>query len=176
LPYWILGSLSETASLSASLSVLIFKTSVSIRARSRAPRLVFGVDVSAPPSVRDITWIAKLARSTKAHLDVIYIDPRPRALLGSLQERKSREDTQKILQRQVTALKSKGAGSVTTVILKESRSIAHTIVEFSEKRAAWLTITTTPKRTKIRRLLLGSNARHILALTQRPFLSLRSSI
>lgn len=173
LPYWILGSLSETASLSASMPVLIFKTSTSISPRSRAPRLVCAVDVAAPPSARHITWIANLARSTKADLDLVYVDPRPRAMLSSLQQRKSKGDAQRILRSQVVAFKSKGAGSVTSTILSEGRSIAHTMAEFSEKQSAWLTITTTPKRTKIRRLLLGSNARHILALTRRPFLSLR---
>lgn len=171
LPYWFLGSLAETASLSASMPVLVLKHSSTIISRTR--KLVVAVDASATPSARDIAWLANLSRSTKSHLSLVYVEPRKRAVVDSLQERKSKTESLHSLQQLALSLRSKGAVATTVTILPEDRSIAHRIVEFSEKQKAWMTITTTAKRTRLRKLLLGSNARRILALSKRPFLSLR---
>lgn len=175
LPYWFLGSFAETASLTATMPVLILKNSTPIAKLTQKPLLVVPIDVSTPPDARDVTWIANLSRSTKSHLSLVYVEPRRRAVVDSLQERKSKDEAALILNRVATALKSKGAISTTTRILAETRSIAHAIVDFAEKEKSWMTIATSPKRKKLRKLLLGSTARHVLALSKRPFLSLRLS-
>jgi nucleotide-binding universal stress UspA family protein len=173
LPYWYLGSLAETAALAATLPVLILKNSTPLAAVSRQPKLIIAVDVAAPPNTRDLTWLGNLSRSTKSHLSLVYVEPRHRVVIDSLQERKSKDEAKRVLRRLATSLKSKGAAATTISVLPESRSIAHAIVEFAEEEKAWMTVATTPERTRLRRLLLGSNARHILALSKRPFLSLR---
>lgn len=173
LPYWFLGSLAETASLSATMPVLVLKHSAPSTEGSRTRKLVVSVDASASPSTQDITWLANLSRSTKSHLSLVYIEPRKRAVVDSLQQRKGKAEARQSLQRLATSLRSRGAVTTTVTVLPEDRSIAHTIVEFAEKQKAWMTITTTAKRTRMRKLLLGSNARHILALSKGPFLSLR---
>ena len=175
LPYWFLGSFAETASLTAKMPVLILKNSTPIAKFAQNPVLVVPIDVSTPSDARDVTWIANLSRSTKSHLSLVYVEPRKRAVVDSLQERKSKDEAALVLNRVATALKSKGALSTTASVLPETRSIAHAIVDFAEKEKSWVTICTSPKRKKLRKLLLGSTARHVLALSKRPFLSLRLS-
>lgn len=173
LPYWFLGSFAETASLTATMPVLILKNSTPIARLAHKPVLVVPVDVSAPPDARDVRWIANLSRSTNSHLCLVYVEAKKKAVVGSLRERKSKDEAALVLNRVAASLKSKGAVSTTTSILAETRSIAHAIVEFAERKKSWMTIATAPKRKNLRRLLLGSTSRHVLALSKRPFLSLR---
>lgn len=171
-PYWVLGSFSETASLIASIPVFIIKPTISTNKFSRNVRFILAVDVAAPPTAHAIKWLSDLAQSSRARLYIVYVEPKKRALVDSLQNRIENSEALKALTRLETAFKSNGVQAIKTV-LPETKSIAHTIVDFSDKMKAWLTITTAPKRSGVRKLLLGSNARKILRLTERPFLSLR---
>ena len=173
LPYWFLGSFAETASLTATMPVLVLKNSTPMAKLASKPLLVVPIDVSAPPVARDVAWIANFSRSTGSRLSLVYVVPKQRIVVDALQERKNKDEAKRVLNRVAAALESKGALATTTIVVSESRSIAHSIVDFSEKEKAWMTIATSPKRKKLRRLLLGSNARHVLALSKRPFLSLR---
>ncbi|MGE3682183.1 MAG: universal stress protein [Bdellovibrionales bacterium] len=172
LPYWFLGSLSETASLTAKIPVLVLKNSAFQVRLPQKPNFVVAVDVAAPPQAQQISWLVRLAKVTDASVHLIYVEPLVRPVIDRLQQRKNHEEATRILKRMEGAIKSSGV-FVHASIREETRSIAHTIVEFAEEKRASLTLVTTPKRSKVRKLLLGSNARHVLALTKRPLLSLR---
>lgn len=63
--------------------------------------------------------------------------------------------------------------NVNIIVEDEEVSVGHTIAKISNKSKSWIIVTTSAKRKKVRRLLLGSRARQMLALTKRPFLSIR---
>lgn len=172
LPYWILGSFSETAALTAGISVLVIKPHVSEGDFPPEPRFVVAVDPAAPPSKKDRQWIRKLAKNAGALVHLVYVEPRPRALLGSLQKRQPKGVAGGVLKGLARELRGAGVQS-TAEILEEEQSVAHTIAGLAEARKAWITITVGAERSAMRRLLLGSTARRILSLTKRPFLSLR---
>ncbi len=172
LPYWFLGSFSETASLTAKMPILVFKGKLSSLEISRNTNFVVGVDVAAPPSSQDIQWLVSLAKAAQARVHLLYIEPQERLIVGRLQLRKNRIEAIRILERLQRAFEAKGVSS-TSSIKEETRSIPHALVEFADKKGALLTVATTPKRSTVRKLLLGSTARNVLALTKRPFLSLR---
>lgn len=172
LPYWFLGSFAETASLAASVPVMVIKPIVSKSDFSKDVRFVVGVDVAAQPSQKALNWLASHARLCSACVDLVYVESKPKRLINFFQEQKKHTEVTHILERLSRELKGKGIRTEIS-ILKESHSIAHSLVEFSEKRKAWLTITFEAKRSLHRRLLLGSSARRTLSLTKRPFLSLR---
>lgn len=172
LPYWFLGSFSETASLTAKLPILVFKGKFSNIEISRSANIVVGVDVAAPPSSQDINWLVSLAKAAQARIHLLYVEPRERPLVDQLQLRKNRDEATHVLERLQHAFETRSVSSTLT-IKEETRSISHTLVEFADKKGALLTVATTPKRSSVRKLLLGSTARNVLALTKRPFLSLR---
>lgn len=175
LPHWFLGSFSETAALTAPLPVLVLKLSSQISELPPRASFVVGIDTDAPPSKGAVDWIAGLARETKAAVHLLHVSPRKRPLASAILRSKSKNGTsgKDVLKNLQSSFASKGvAASAST--LEESMSVAHTIVGFAESKKAWLTIVTSPERSRARRLLLGSNARKILNLTKRPFLSLRT--
>lgn len=172
LPYWFLGSFSETAALTAKIPVFIIKPSLDESDLAREVRFVLAIDASAPPTAAAIRWVADLAKPSNARIDLVYVEAKKRALIDSLQLRKSRDEAESALKKVDSALQSNGVRTQKK-ILKESKSVAHTISEHSDDVKAWLTITTTPERSEARKLFLGSTARKVLTLTRRPFLSLR---
>lgn len=172
LPYWFLGSFSETASLTAKMPILVFKGKLSNLEFSHNTNFVVGVDVTAPPSSHDINWLVSLAKAAQARIHLLYIEPRERPLVSRLQLRKNRDEAIIVLERLQRTLETRNVPSTST-IKEQTRSISHTLVEFADKKGALLTVATTPKRSSVRKLLLGSTARNVLTLTKRPFLSLR---
>lgn len=172
LPHWILGSFSETAALTASLPVLVMKPHTRELDLSKSARFVVAVDVAAPLSSKDLRWITKAAKLADSHVDLVYVEPRPRPVIESLQKRREKGEASLVLKKMQRILRSEGV-ETSAEILTEGKTIAHTIAEFAEKRKAWMTITVGAKRSLARKLLLGSTARRLLSLTERPFLSLR---
>lgn len=172
LPYWFLGSFSETAALYASVPVLIIKSSSTKMKWARDPKFVLAVDVAAPPSARDIRWIAERVKSARATLELIYITPKRRFFLDKLQLRKSRSETVKTLQALAQQFKARGVHARSTV-RDEGTSIAHSIRDFADELGAWMIMTITAERTRARKLLLGSKARRLLGLSERPLVSIR---
>lgn len=171
LPYWILGSFSETASLTAPLPVLIIKPyNITF---SRSVRIVLAVDVSAPPSSQTLVTIAGLAEKANAHVDLVYANTSTTNILKkNLSDPRDNKEARiilKDLQSKLLSLKIKS----NIKLLMGVDSVAHAIADYAEETQAWLTITTEVKRTKSRKLLLGSTSRRILKLTKRPFLSMR---
>jgi nucleotide-binding universal stress UspA family protein len=172
LPYWLLGSVSETASLTAKVPVLVLKAPSRERKFSRFVNFVVGVDVAAPPSRQDVNWIANLARVCGARVHLFYVRPRKNKLRDKVRAKVDRQQTHQVLQGLEARFNEKGI-STSVVIKPERKSIPHTITEYAAKTGAWLTITTTAQRSRAQKLLLGSNARHILMFSKGPFLSLR---
>lgn len=172
LPYWLLGSFSETAVLTATLPVLVIKPQLRKTELSPEVRFLLAIDVAAPLNKKTMKWISKLANSVDAHIDIIYIKPRSRIFVDISQERKNTNDANRVLSKVQAHFKEHGVKSKTG-ILEESKSVAHTLADFAEKKHCWLIITTDAERSKKLKLLLGSTARRILKLTKRPFLSLR---
>jgi len=172
LPYWFLGSFSETAALRASVPVLILKPFLHSLNLSKDPKFILTVDVAAPPSGKMVAWMADLAEKAKASLLITYVIPRYRLFVDPLQERQSRAQAIQRLEDLQSKFISLGVPAKIKV-LDESKSIAHTISNFADESGAWMIVTTAADRSAHRKLLLGSRARHILALTKRPFLSMR---
>jgi nucleotide-binding universal stress UspA family protein len=171
LPYWLLGSLSETASLAASLPVLVIKSTIQ-SSLSNQRNIVVGIDVSAPPSAGELAWLERVGKFSESKLHLIYVLPKIRPVVERLQHRQTKVAAENTLNIICKTLGARGVEADYSV-LQERQSIAHTITKFADRKCAWITITTTAKRSRVRKLLLGSNARHVLTLSKRPFLSLR---
>jgi nucleotide-binding universal stress UspA family protein len=172
LPHWIMGSFSETAALLARHPTLIIKPHIPPEQFASAPHMVVCVDVIAPPSAQELRWIATAAKTGGATLDLLYVKPKPRPLFAAMQPGKTPKDPQKVLDDAQKKLEKAGV-SVRSSILDEGSSLAQTVVDFAEQKQTWAIFTVATPRSTLRKLLLGSQARKILALTQRPFLSLR---
>lgn len=172
LPHWLLGSFAETAALSSVLPVLIVKPHWKESAYSREFRILVTVDVLTPPTKEQIRWIAKATRGSRAKVDLVHALPRPRILTEAVRPALRRGEAEATLERVRKELRSEGVVSETHLV-DETRSLAHALSEFADKRKSWLTVTAGSPRPLPYRLLLGSTARRILSLTERPFVSLR---
>jgi nucleotide-binding universal stress UspA family protein len=172
LPHWILGSFSETAALLARHPTLIIKPHMSPEQFAPTPHLVVCVDVTAPPTSKELRWIVNAAKTGEAALELLYVQPKSRPLLDAVQRSKAPKEPQKILEDMQRKLQKAGL-SVSSSVLEEGSSLAQTVVDFAEQKQTWAILTVATPRSTLRKLILGSQARRILALTQRPFLSLR---
>lgn len=171
-PYWILGSVSETAALTAAMPVMIIKPRPKNLEFSREVRFVVGVDAANPFSSDALLWIANAAHTANVRIDLVYVEPKKRWVIDAVKGKKNQGEASEVLGKMQSFLLSHGVKCAVT-LLKESQSIAHTFVEFADQRKAWLTLTVAVKRSKARKIIFGSSARRILLLTKRPFLSLR---
>jgi nucleotide-binding universal stress UspA family protein len=172
IPHWFLGSVSETAALTATLPLLIIKPQMRESDFSREPRIVVGIDASSPPDAAAVRWIAAFAKSAKAHVDLVYVEAKFRPGIDALNWRKAKAEAAKVLDGLQAKLRATGVRA-SVQILEESKSMAQALVDFADERAAWITLTVSRSRSMARRLLLGSTSRQALTLTKRPFLSLR---
>lgn len=172
LPYWILGSFSETVALLARHPTLVIKPHLTRENFAATPHMVVGVDVAVPPTSQDIRWIANAAKLSGATLDLVYVKPQQRRLLHNLAQGKAPKSPESILQGLQGKLQKSGVETRVN-ILDEAVSLAQTLVDFAEQKQTWVIITVAAPRSTLRKLLLGSHARRILTLTRRPFLSLR---
>lgn len=172
LPHWILGSFAETATLTAKLPVLVVKPSLDVTDFSKEARFILAVDAHTRVSKKQLRWIVNLARPASAQIDIIYVEPRPRPVLKWLQGDEPQSGAEENLNEISRELSAAGV-KTKVLVLKESKSIAHTITDYAEKRKAWLSITINTERSTAKKLFLGSTARRVLSLTERPFLSLR---
>lgn len=172
LPHWVLGSFSETAALLCRHPTLVIKPHISRDDFAAKPHMVVGIDVTVPPSSTAMRWIADTAKTGGAALELVYVKPKPRFLLNSLQQGKAPKSPESILEGLQNKLQKQGL-DVRSSVLDEDDSIEQTLVDFSEQKKTWGIITVAAPRTTLRKILLGSHARRILSLTRRPFLSLR---
>lgn len=174
LPQWILGSFSETAALTSKLSVLVIKPHLKTTDFSTKPRLVVAVDVEAPPTPKELRWIARLCLASGAKLDMVYA--MPRRFAGPFHEDDIRQpNPTPALKALRLALKKEGVSASVAALDTENgkRPLEKTISDFADARKAWGIITISAKRSRARALFLGSTTRRLLARTKRPFLSLR---
>lgn len=171
-PYWLLGSFAETAAFSASTPVLVIKPQAKKLAFSSKVRLTVALDEVASYSSKQLEWIADIAHMSKAHVDLISVKPSHQGILSSLRKPVKSSFSDKNLKSFEKFLLKKGI-STSLRVVKEKESIAQTIVDFAEKTKSWVIITISTDRKFMRRVLLGSTSRRILAITKRPFLSLR---
>lgn len=151
---------------------MVIKPHIHLSDFSDEVRFVVAVDVAAPPAPTAIDWLARAATICNVNIDLVYAGPQPTSIADTLQQRKYRPDPTRVLQHISKTLRSKGVHSTIT-LLEQTDSPAHALVEFSDQRKAWATITLAAQRSIAWKLLLGSTARRILALTKRPFISLR---
>lgn len=174
LPYWFLGSFAETAALTATIPILIMKPQINNTEFSKKPLIVVAVDAATTYSVKHLKWISEFAYPAQATLELVYVKPNTAHILSSIRKPEQRSIANNELKKLQKALEEMGL-KVTLSMLPELETVAHTIVEFAEKKKAWTIITIFAQRKLVRRLLLGSTARKVLSLTNRPFLNLRIS-
>lgn len=172
LPHWILGSFAETAALTAATPVMVVKPHWKEAPFSRKVRFLVAVDIATPPTSAQINWIVRLAKSSNADVDLVFVEPKHRVVLDLVQPPKIKVDSAKVLDGIKSRLHEKGVFAMTHVI-PETKSLAHALANFGDQKKSWVFIMTSPKRSLPHRLLLGSTARRLLALTERPLLSLR---
>lgn len=172
LPYWLLGSVSQTAALTSKMSVLVIKKPITSLELSRQRNIVVGLDVSSPPSLRDVASLSQLANAASAQIHLVYVRPSKRPIIHRLRPRADITEIKRVLEKIKRALDARGVDA-TVAIVDERSSVAQALMEYAEKKKTMLLVTTTVKRSATRKLLLGSTARNTLALTKRPFLSLR---
>ncbi|HET9239307.1 MAG TPA: universal stress protein [Oligoflexus sp.] len=171
LPHWILGSFSETVALLARHPTLVIKPHISPKEFAATPHMVVGIDVAVPPTSQDLRWITEAAKTGGAALDLVYVNPKPRLLLNTLQQGKSAKSPQSILESIQNKLQKSGL-DVHSSVVDEGDSISQTLVDFAEQKKTWAIITIAVPRSTLRKRLLGSHARRVLRHTRRPFLSL----
>jgi nucleotide-binding universal stress UspA family protein len=171
-PLWLLGSFSETAALTARHPILVIKPHMSPQDFAPSPHMVVCIDVTAPPSTQVLRWIAQAAGAGGAAIDLVYVKTKRRPILDVIQPSKAPKDPQKILDG-IQAKLQKAGLQVSVSVLEEGSSLAQTLVDFAEQKQTWAILTVAAARSTLQKLMLGSNARRILTLTQRPFLSLR---
>lgn len=172
LAHWILGSFSETAALTSCMPVLVIKPQWKTGFFSKAPRILVAVDASAPPSKKALNWISKFSRHARTEVDLVYVEPRHRLVFDTIQSRKTKSEAVLALQNIQGTLKKDGV-QVKSHYLEENKSLAHTLAGFAEETGSWIIVTVATKRALPHRLLLGSAARRLLGITERPFLTLR---
>lgn len=172
LPHWILGSFAETAALTAATPVLVVKPHWMEAPLSRKVRFLVAVDITTPPTTSQINWIVRLAKSSSADVDLVFVEPRHRVVLDLLQVPKIKTNSTKVLEGIQSRLVEKGVFAAIHVI-PETKSIAHALATFGDQKKSWVFVMTSAKRSLPHRLLLGSTARRLLALAERPLLSLR---
>ncbi len=171
LPLWFLGSFSATATLRATVPALVLKPAGRSLDLSK-PRVVLAVDAASPPDAQAVRFIARLAKVARGPVDLVYVEPRRKPVIDSLQQRKGKDDARIVIEKTQAKLKTAGVSS-SIHLLSETLSVAHAISEFAENKKAIFTICVAAKRSRTRKLLLGSTARQVLTLSQRPFLSVR---
>lgn len=169
LPAWLLGSFSATAALTATLSPLIIKPHLVRSDLATHARFTVAVDTIDPWSADALKWLQDFARSAKAHVDLVYVEPKFRPGIDALQWRTSKSEARKILDGMRTKLAAAGV-KASAAILEETQSKAHALVEYADEHKAWATIVKRADRSVGHKLLLGSTSRKTLALTKRPFL------
>jgi nucleotide-binding universal stress UspA family protein len=172
LPYWVLGSFSETLALTADQPIMVLKSHTRESDFSTKVRILVALDVAASYSAQEIGWLIKLAKNSNAHVDLVYAKPRRAKFLDSVRLPKEQKEAESKMAA-ISSVFRKAGVTVTIAVLSESDSVAKAIVEYADKRQSWVLVTISTQRQWFRRLLLGSTARKILSLTKRPFLSLR---
>lgn len=172
IPYYLLGSFAETAALSATTPVLVIKPQTKNLSFSIKPRLTVALDATTNYSSKQLKWIANIAYLSKAHINLLSVKPNASGILSSLYKPEKPKFANKALEKIEQSLTKMGISTSLNVV-KEKESIAQTIVDFADKTKSWAIVTISADRKLARKLLLGSTARRILALTKRPFLSLR---
>lgn len=172
--HWILGSFCETAALVSSMPVLIIKPQARLSEFAEEFRILIAVDVNEPMTDKSLRWIAKKAAIPSAMVELIYVE-KAKSTGSFLRIGKSTTKTSapiKELKRLQAELTKKGIKTKASV-LKGGSSISQSIVDYADNIQASLIITETSKRSRTRRILLGSTSRSILRMTKRPFLNLR---
>jgi nucleotide-binding universal stress UspA family protein len=172
LPYWVLGSFSETVALLSRHPTLVIKPQIAREDFAATAHMVVGIDVAVPPPSKDLRWITDAAKAGGASVELVYVRPKMRRILNDLSQGKNLKSPESILESIKNKLQKNGL-DVHSTVLDEGDSIAQTLVNFAEQKKTWAIITVAAPRSTLRKLLLGSHARRILSLTQRPFLSLR---
>ncbi len=172
LSYWFLGSFSETAALTAKVSVLVLKPQIKSSDFSKNVRMVVALDLDVTYSTREITKIIDWAKKAKSHVDLIYAQRKSTVLSPSLRSSNKQRDAENKLNKIASYFKKANVRTSVVVIDKEN-STAEAIVKYADSRKAWMILTISTERAFSRKLLLGSTARRILSLTKRPFLSLQ---
>lgn len=95
---------------------------------SKDVRFVLSVDAAVPMPKKSLRWIIKLAKAVSAHVDIVYVEPRLRPLIDSLQKRQPKNMADKVLKAISQEFRAAGVSSKVE-ILEESKTIAHTITE-----------------------------------------------
>lgn len=172
LPYYLLGSFAETATLSAPTSLLVIKPHVKNVSFSTRPRLTLALDPTIQYSRQQMMLIATIAAISKARVNIISVYPNYSDSLLSLTEPKKPKTGNKELKKFAQFLNEMGISTSVTFV-KQNKSIAKTIINFADQTKSWAIITLSVERKLTRRIFIGSTARRILTLTKRPFFSLR---
>jgi nucleotide-binding universal stress UspA family protein len=171
LAYWMLGSFSETATLTATVPLLVLKRQIDITRFGKNPVIVLAVDIEYPPRQNVLKRVSQLARRLKASTRILYVLPKPR-LIHKVLEKPKRPNIISLNQKFKSQLQS-GQTKPRFVIKREGKTIAHTINEYAESQRAWAIVLTRSNRGRMHKLLLGSTARRTLALSKLPLLVLR---
>jgi nucleotide-binding universal stress UspA family protein len=160
LPYWYLGSFSETAAFTSKIPVLIVKTGLTAASLAEKPHMTVAVDASTLPGVRSLQRIILTASNLGAEVDLVYVRPE-----GDLDE------AVKIRLERLRSMFSRSGVKAKMLILRRNASIAQTVADHARARGSWLLVTYSAAKKGLGQKLMGSVARKILTLSRTPFLS-----
>jgi nucleotide-binding universal stress UspA family protein len=174
LAYWMLGSFSETATLSATVPVLLLKQQIDVTRFRKNPVIVLSVDIEYPPRRKVLKSVGELAMRLKASTHVLYVLPKSRLIHKVFEKPEDLPNLVSAHQKLKTQLQSHQI-KPRFVIKNESKTIAHTINEYAESQHAWAIVLTPSNRGRMHKIMLGSTARRTLALSKLPLLVLKDT-
>jgi nucleotide-binding universal stress UspA family protein len=160
LPYWYLGSFSETAAFTSRIPVLIVKTSLTVASLAEKPHVTVAVDASSLPGARSLQKILLTALTLGAEVDLVYVRPE-----------RDPDEAVKIHLERLRSKFSRSGVKAKVLMLRRNGSIAQTVADHARQRRSWLLVTYSSAKKSLRQRLMGSVARKILTLARTPFLS-----
>lgn len=171
----VLGSFCEAAVLTAKLPVLAYKPKSFKQTKSKNLTALIGIDPQYGLSGSDISYLKKLCQG-KAQLHLAYVESKKNfldVLVGNKQNDKvqSKEKLQALKKK----LQSQHIHAEIHLLDDQKHgSVAHALSHLADKLQCWFVVTNnSPSKTRLQKLLLGSQARRVLIQTPRAFLSLR---
>ncbi|KHD90057.1 MAG: hypothetical protein OM95_00620 [Bdellovibrio sp. ArHS] len=175
LAHGAVGGVPSTASFLSPVPLLAINVGVSPEEEFNGPPTVLlTVDASEPPSLRALRRFAKIVAPLQPRIQLLHV-LRKRKLLGPrLRPVANFDKARRVLIETSQQLQNFGI-ECTMDIVKEQRSVAHTIVNYAEKNNIWIAAVTSPVRDIKHRLLWGSTTHSLLGHLKCPLLVLRTS-
>lgn len=156
-----LGGIPSTAAFLSPVPLLVINVAENRYKIESTPAILLAVDVEQPPSLKVLRRFAKIIAPLQAHVHLVHI-LRKRKLFGPRVRHVANFDkARRVLLDTAHQLQNLGM-ECSMEIIKEHRSVAHTLANYAERHKIWITAVTSPIRDLKYRLLWGSTTHNLL--------------